>query len=229
MVRDLVGDLRFGGRLIRTVFLGLVVTLLASSLAAQGRWGRGPTPRSGACFYEHADFQGEYFCVRRGEDIPVLPDAMNDRISSIRIFGDTDAVVFQHVRFGGDVARFSADVRNLDREGWNDVISSLRVEVRKWGGAGRPPVWGKPSLPRDGACFYKDADFRGEYFCVPRGASYAELPRGFNDRISSIRVIDARVTIFEDVNFSGRSERLDSDAADIGRRWNDTISSFRVY
>src|SRR5581483_2715252 len=155
-------------------------------------------------------------CVRRGEDVPVLPEGMNDRISSIRIFGDADVVVFQDGRFRGESARFSRDARNLDREGWNDVISSLRVEGTRWGGGNRPPVWGRPEMPREGACFYKDADFRGEYFCVPRGASYAELPPGFNDAISSVRVMGARVTIFQDVNFSGRSDRLDSDVPDLG-------------
>lgn len=215
---------------LRSTCVGIaLVALVSSDLGAQVRWGRGPVPRSGACFYEDADFQGQYFCVRRGENVGVLPEGMNDRISSIRMFGDADVTVFQDGRFRGESARFSTDVRNLDREGWNDTISSLRVEGTRWGGAGRPPVWGSPSLPREGACFYKDADFRGEYFCVPRGASYGELPPGFNDHISSIRVMGARVTIFEDVNFSGRSDRFDSDVQDLGRRWNDTISSFRVF
>ena len=214
---------------LRMMCLATVAMVAAAAVSAQDRWRRGPEPRSGACFYEHADFRGEYFCVRRGDNVAALADEMNDRISSIRIFGDTDAVVFEHARFGGDAARFSGDVRDLDREGWNDLISSLRVEARKWGGEARAPRWGRAAVPRDGACFYEDADFRGEYFCVPRGASYAELPAGFNDRISSIRLLGARVTIFQDANFSGRSDRLDADVQDMSRRWNDTISSFRVY
>jgi hypothetical protein len=213
----------------RTVVLAIAALGLATAAAAQIRWGRGPVPRAGACFYEDADFRGQYFCVRRGEDVPVLPEGMNDRISSIRLFGDADVIVFQDGRFRGESARFSTDARNLEREGWNDVISSLRVEGTRWNGGNRPPVWGNAPVPREGACFYKDADFRGEYFCVPRGASYAELPRGFNDQISSIRVMGARVTIFQDADFRGRSDRLDSDVPDLGRRWNDALSSFRVY
>jgi len=214
---------------LRAVVLGIAGVAVASAAAGQIRWGRGPVPRTGACFYEDADFRGQYFCVRRGEDVGVLPEGMNDRISSIRIFGDADVVVFQDGRFRGESARFSADARNLDREGWNDTISSLRVEGTRWGGGRRMPEWGRPEVPREGACFYKDADFRGQYFCVPRGASYAELPRGFNDQISSIRVMGARVTIFQDVNFAGRGDRFDSDVPDLGRRWNDAVSSFRVY
>ena len=29
--------------------------------------------------------------------------------------------------------------------------------------------WGRPTVPRDGACFYRDAGFRGDYFCVRAG------------------------------------------------------------
>lgn len=213
----------------QTCFSLVLIALASTSLPAQIRWGRGPVPRSGACFYEDADFRGQYFCVRRGEDVGVLPEGMNDRISSIRVFGDSDVVVFQDGRFRGESARFSNDVHNLEREGWNDTISSLRVEGARFGRDRGTPQWGRPSMPREGVCFFRDADFRGEYFCVPRGASYTELPAGFNDGISSIRVIGARLTIFEDVNFSGRSERIDSDVADLGRRWNDRISSFRVF
>jgi peptidase inhibitor family I36 len=214
----------------RRSFAVALLVLASMSLAAQARWGRGQFPKSGACFYEDAGFRGEYFCLRPGDDVRALTESVNDRISSIRIFGDIDVVVFRDYRFRGDSARFSSDVRNLDREGWNDTISSLKVEGSKWGSdRHRPPVWGRPSLPREGACFYRDADFRGEYFCAPRGATYAELPPGFNDRISSIRLIGARLTIFEDVDFNGRSERIDSDVTDLGRRWNDRISSFRVF
>lgn len=216
----------------RSMFVTFALAVLVSTgLTAQIRWGRGPVPRLGACFYEDADFRGQYFCVGRGEDVGVLPEGMNDRISSIRIFGDADVIVFQDGRFRGGSARFSTDVRNLQREGWNDSISSLRVEGSRWGGRDRdrPPVWGNPSIPREGVCFYENADFRGRYFCVPRGASYAELPSGFNDRISSIRVMGSRLTIFEDANFEGRSVRIDSDVPDLGRRWNDRLSSFRVF
>ena len=29
--------------------------------------------------------------------------------------------------------------------------------------------WGGGRTPRQGACFYKDADFRGSYFCAEAG------------------------------------------------------------
>ena len=107
---------------------GIVTTLAATPADAQ-RWGRPNAPRSGACFYRDANFQGEYFCVRAGEGVDAVPNDMNDQISSIRTFGDVEVAVFQNRGFGGRSARFS-DVRNLQEQGWNDKLSSLRVEGR---------------------------------------------------------------------------------------------------
>jgi hypothetical protein len=66
------------------------------------RFGRGPTPGNGACFYENPDFEGDYFCIRAGDVIDTVPRGMNDRISSIRTFGSgIDVTVFQDSRFEG--------------------------------------------------------------------------------------------------------------------------------
>jgi len=65
------------------VMAGAILTLVASQAQAQ-RWGRENTPRSGACFYRDANFQGEYFCLRAGEEVDVPAD-MNDQISSFLI------------------------------------------------------------------------------------------------------------------------------------------------
>jgi len=216
-----------------SVLLALVALFAASrsSVTAQIRWGNPGEPREGVCFYEDADFRGRSFCARPGEDIPEMPRGMNDRISSIRMFGRTEIVVFKDVRFRGRSARFATDVLNLQREGWNDIISSVRVlpGAPMWGD-GRPPVWGPPAaMPREGACFFKDAGFRGPSFCMPRGASYPSLPRGFNDEITAIRVRGAIVMIFSDVDYRGRSRRIDSDVPRIGDGWNDRISSIRVF
>jgi hypothetical protein len=99
---------------------------LADRAEAQ-RFGRGATPNAGACFYEDPDFQGDYFCIRAGDSVNELPRDMNDRISSIRTFGRAEVRVFQDSRFEGRAGRFD-DVRNLRREGWNDRISSIRVD-----------------------------------------------------------------------------------------------------
>ena len=109
------------------VWLVSIGVLAASSPAMAQRWGRERTPGDGVCFYEHADYRGDYFCVRTGENLGSLPAGMNDRISSIRIFGRAQVEVFKDYRFEGRSARFDYDVRNLREDNWNDRISSLRV------------------------------------------------------------------------------------------------------
>ena len=111
------------------MMLGLMAGLFAlgATHAEAQRWGRPNAPRAGACFYRDANFQGEYFCVQAGDGIDAVPDDMNDQISSIRTFGNVEVTAFQNRGFRGRSGRFG-DVRNLQEQGWNDRLSSLRVE-----------------------------------------------------------------------------------------------------
>jgi len=206
-------------------------------------------PQNGACFFEHRNFGGQYFCLRPGEDFRSLPSGMGDRISSMRVLGTSEVTVFKDTDMRGRSARFTHDADDLRHEGWNDQISSLAVSGYGYGnngrgrGRGRPdgngdydawnpnaaPVWGRAAVPRQGACFYEDANFRGDYFCVPRGGTYKALPRGFNDRISSVRVLGADVQIYRDRDFHGRSTQLRRDVGNLRGDWRDTVSSIRVF
>lgn len=99
--------------------------------------------------------------------------------------------------------------------------------------------WGRPHPPREGACFYKDANFSGDYFCLKVGERWPSMPAGFNDRISSIRIFrGARVRIFSDSNFNGDDLRIDQSIDSLAqirlprnpsKSWNDRISSIAVY
>src|SRR5690349_9639775 len=112
----------------RVVIVGLLAasTVLGVAHAASAqRWGRERFPDSGACFFREADFRGEYFCVRAGDDVGRMPPDMNDSISSIRLFGRAEVLVFKDIRFNGGSSRFGRSVRDLRDEGWNDRISSL--------------------------------------------------------------------------------------------------------
>jgi hypothetical protein len=96
--------------------------------------------------------------------------------------------------------------------------------------ASAQPRWGRPREPRAGACFYKDARFRADYFCLEAGERLETMPRGMNDQISSIQTFgDVDVEVYQDVDFRGRSRRFGSSVrnlADDG--WNDRLSSVRV-
>jgi len=222
-------------RIAILAFATVVSTVLVGSPSAaeagQRRWGSETQPQSGVCFFRDKNFSGEYFCVRAGDSMAKLGD-MNDEISSFRVIGNVDLTVFQDDKFEGPSGRYFTSVRDLKREGWNDDIASLRVgsTAAAWED-GRFPVWGRDARPQDGACFYKDAEFRGDYFCVPRGASYSKVPKGFNDEISSIQLLNAGgVMIAADDNFDGSAVRITSDVNDLHHGvWNDRISSIRVY
>jgi hypothetical protein len=234
--------------------VGFVCVLVSSTAWAQPRWGRERAPNQGACFYEDVNFRGDYFCVREGDRLPSLPSGMGDKISSVRVFGSSEVTVFRDAGMRGRSARFIDDVRNLKGEGWNDQISSVdvtsgrdysgfggygnsgrgrargRVDRDRRGWGDRTPVWGRnEAMPREGACFYEDANFRGQYFCVPRGATFTALPRGFNDKISSVKVFGAEVRIFQDRNFRGRSRELRGDTPNLRGDWKDDVSSLRVF
>jgi len=103
-----------------------VATLLApASAGAQFRWGRPNVPRDGACFYRDQNFDGEYFCTTAGQDIPSLR-GMDDEITSIRVFGNVQVILFREDRFEGRSAVLQRDVRNVG-DAWNDKISSISV------------------------------------------------------------------------------------------------------
>jgi hypothetical protein len=233
--------------------LGLLCVFVSSAASAQPRWGRARVPNQCAGFYEDVNFRGDYFCVRQGDRLPSLPSGMGDKISSVRVFGSSEVTVFRDAGMRGRSGRFIDDVRNLKAEGWNDQISSLdvtsgrdysgfggygngggrargRIDRGRGGWGDRTPVWGRnQAMPREGACFYEDANFRGQYFCMPRGATFTALPRGFNDRISSVRVSGAEVRIFQDRDFRGRSRELRSDTPNLRGDWKDDVSSIRVF
>jgi hypothetical protein len=118
------------GRLvsIRVLAALALVALTTAGLDAQ-RWGRPRPPRAGACFYQNANFGGDWFCIQAGDGYDAMPDGLNDRISSIRIVGDASVEVYRNPNFSGRSSRFTEDVSNLQREGWNDTISSVRVRL----------------------------------------------------------------------------------------------------
>ena len=116
------------------LLLSGLILLNASSAMAQ-RWGRPRTPSAGACFYRDINFGGEYFCAQIGSEFPRVPSGTNDEISSIRVFGNAEVIVYRDGSFRGDSKRFDYNVNDLRRSGFNDRITSVRILGR--GGYGR--------------------------------------------------------------------------------------------
>jgi len=88
---------------------------------------------------------------------------------------------------------------------------------------------------RDRVCVYQDIRYQGWEQCYAVGDEIANLGNRSNN-ISSIRVFGrARVAVYENQNFNGRSAEFTADVPDLGLRsmngsksWSDHIQSLRV-
>jgi hypothetical protein len=90
----------------------------------------------GVCVYEKPGFEGRFQCWAANTDISDLSFAdWNDKISSVRVFGDTRLVGYKDTEFRGDRIIIAHDVTDLStlpmaRAGnWNHEIRSLAVQV----------------------------------------------------------------------------------------------------
>jgi Peptidase inhibitor family I36/Domain of unknown function (DUF4214) len=117
-------------------FAVAALTLVGSGGVSAQIWGRPDTPRSGVCFYEGVNFGGQYFCASTGRSTAQVPAGTNDRISSIRIFGDAEVTVYGDANFEGRSRTFGSSVSDLREMGLNDRISSFRTERRGVGTSG---------------------------------------------------------------------------------------------
>ena len=186
--------------------------------------------RATVTIYDDADFRGTSETFDRSQndlrDVRKPDDSSrvwSDRISSVRV----------DFAQGGDRADQRVWGRNRDTDQARDGDRD-RGDNR---GYGIGPVWGRGPEPRQGACFFRDTNFGGDYFCMARGESIRALPSGFNDRISSVRLFGGtRVSVFQDNDFRGAGARFSRDTADLhdsrvrdsDRSWNDRISSVQV-
>jgi hypothetical protein len=88
------------------------------------------------CFYEDVNFGGQYFCSSTGRSTAQVPTGTNDRISSVRIFGDAEVTVYGDANFEGRSRTLGSSVSDLREMGLNDRISSFRTERRGAGPTG---------------------------------------------------------------------------------------------
>ena len=113
-----------------TIGMLMGVALLAQvSTASAQRWGREATPRSGVCFYEDINFNGRYFCSPVGSVTEGVPSGMNDRISSVRVFGNAVATVYRDPNLRGQAKVIDYDVPDMRGMGFNDRVSSYVVDA----------------------------------------------------------------------------------------------------
>ena len=189
--------------------------------------GRINAPSDGICFYTDANYKGESFCIDSNENMESV-DRFNDRISSIRIFGNAEVTVFEDSNYNGSRRTITQDMPHLGD--WNDKISSFESTSRRQFGLQDGRRLGNRNRgPRNGACFYVDANYGGESFCMNVGDSQRELEGRFKDRISSIQIFgNAQVIVHEHTGFDGASRTFTRDASNLSGVFNDKISSVEV-
>ena len=223
------------------IVAGLSMTA-APTFAQQGRDrndSRDNRDADRVCFYRDVEYQGPSWCYRPGDELADLRNRGNE-ISSIRIFGRARVIVWDGEEFMGVTDEFDMDVPDLrlraieGRRNWNDRIDSFRVIA--FNRRGRGFGFGRDEDPdnrpaRDRICVYEDINYGGRSQCWNADEEERNLNgRGWNDRISSIRVYGrARIEVYRDADYRGQRMRIERDAADLGAiNWSDQISSFQV-
>jgi len=175
-----------------------------------------PSPSPGgdqACVYSGNNYSGIQRCYPEGtyNNLPGL----NDRISSVRLFGDARIELCVDGNLGAPC--FTVDVDTPFLPGViNDRASSARVFVPP------PPVVSE-------ACFYTDTNYNGFERCFGVGVRNV-LPGTLNDRISSVRVtggVSARLCA--DQNLGGTCRIYASDTPSLPAVINDRASSLEVF
>lgn len=178
------------------------------------------------CFYEDFGYGGNAFCVAMGQSDASLSGDWNDAISSIRVGANARVEVCQNDNYGGWCEVFENSIAQLPSTR-NDAISSYRTTGFAGGGNGAP---GDSDDGRQAeVCFFADFNFGGDSICVQPNATSPQMPEGWNDRVSSIRIAGgAEVQVCQDANFGGWCERFSESVAELPTNRNDEISSFRV-
>ena len=223
------------------IVAGLSMTA-APTFAQQGRDrndSRDTRDTDRVCFYRDVEYQGPSWCYRPGDELADLRNRGNE-ISSIRIFGRARVIVWDGEEFMGVTDEFDMDVPDLrlraieGRRNWNDRIDSFRVIAfnRRGRGFGFGRDEDRDNRPaRDRICVYEDINYGGRSQCWNADEEERNLNgRGWNDRISSIRVYGrARIEVYRDADYRGQRMRIERDSADLGAiNWSHQISSFQV-
>ncbi|KAL7864053.1 hypothetical protein AOLI_G00154730 [Acnodon oligacanthus] len=119
-------------------------------------------------------------------------------------------IVYEHFDLQGISREFTSSVSNLIQESFNDCISSLKVIGNPW-------------------VVYSDINFSGTQEVYEEG-EYARVEH--NDSISSLEMVmedltDPQITLYEHVNYHGRSIVLKNETNLCHGSFNDIASSHK--
>jgi hypothetical protein len=187
------------------------------------------------CVYEHARFEGWEQCFGPGDQVSDLR-GHNNKVSSIRIFGDANLVLFDQKDFKGNQMQVTNDIADLSSRSqppmgmvqrtWNDSVESLRVAFDRNGNNNGNRNGNNNDVrirrdPREGICVFDRTGFQGRSQCWETGDNLPDLTRNggdWSDRISSIRVFGrAAAELYKDTRFRGERLIVDHDVTDLAQ------------
>ncbi|WP_281646505.1 peptidase inhibitor family I36 protein [Parendozoicomonas sp. Alg238-R29] len=171
------------------------------------------------CFYEHSEYEGAEWCYGTGDN-GWIGSSRNDKVSSIKLYGDAYATIYEHGNYGGKKTVVMGNTYRMDD--LNDGISSFKVRTRN---------------TDNFACLFEHPGFRGTPFCLEEGQFSSDLndyTLGRNEASSVMVVGKADVYVYEYSNH--RTDRnwriLTRSTSNLEERpgsWvEDNIDSVRV-
>jgi hypothetical protein len=98
------------------------------------------------------------------------------------------------------------------------------------GGGGHSAGHGSASNPAHGECYiFEHKNFGGKHHKFTKQCE--DLRKiGMNDMMSAVKLgPGTKVTLYEHINFGGKSVTVDHSMAWLGDRWNDKVSSLKVH
>jgi uncharacterized protein YraI len=175
-----------------------------------------PTPAANqVCFYLDANFTGDNFCVAVGQTNTGITGSRNNAISSIRVGTNAKVTVCGNPDLTGWCQTYEDDVNLTSYR--NNSVSSYRTLAA--GGVS----------PSARACFYEFANYTGASFCIDAGQTYALLPAGWDNRISSITIQSGySVQVCRDTSFGGWCELIAANVPQLTGDRDNAISSVRM-
>ncbi len=86
------------------------------------------------------------------------------------------------------------------------------------------------ALKQGAVLFFEDENFGGTQWVAPPGRYKGVSEAGIrNDAVSSIKLgKGVKLTMWEDADFKGNSRSITGDVSNVGREWNDKMTSFKV-
>lgn len=189
------------------------------------------------CVYEHENYRGGRKCFN--EDVRNFGRlGINDSISSLRVHGDVEVILYRDEKFRGRSIVVDHDARWLD-DGFNDSVSSMKIVPRRhhsgWGRSSNSG-WDRSERHEDRSnrhargkvCLYSDWQYQGHEQCFERNeADFTRL--NFDNKADSIRIDgNLEVTLYEHPDYRGYSRTFSRNIPKFEGHDHDQYSSIRI-